>query len=465
MKLIIKTSLSLIVIGVLLIPSLIIPKSALADGMIIRPDPYSDRWDYLGQSSQQAFINYENGLQKMILSIDMEEASEEAVWIFPVPAEPDKVVIDVVTKLPQLRGEEITKKAKSNLLDIKKVLQITQIYTFPFVIMAERIGTYKGMKGIGAPLGMERAEIETDVIVHERLEKEGIATEIITAKTAQALYQYLQNKNLKVEAGSISVLDHYIGKEFTFVVSWISETNIMAPKPQSKQRGVFVTFPTKKIYYPLLPTSVYGSEVVPATIRIVGFVNPKVFKDIKDYTETGYFIDRYFRIGPELKNFYNDVTKNVKYTKIEINAPSKMLTEDLWISKIAPLKIFHALFIVKHPAISGILLLILSSIMTGLLVGVIIFREARNRKGLIKFGLIGIFNCLSIIGLIIATLFVKTKEIREEDKELLAKLKQRGFSTWAIQAKDLRKLGFIPLFSVSFLIISWIIVKLVELSL
>ena len=85
------------------------------------------------------------------------------------------------------------------------------------------MGTFKapiaGEGMLGAPM---RRAIETDVIVHEHLEKEGITTEIITAKTAQALYWYLQNKNLKVEEGSIPVLDHYIGKEFTFIVSWIS---------------------------------------------------------------------------------------------------------------------------------------------------------------------------------------------------------------------------------------------------
>lgn len=461
MKITFKSFLSLTIVGILLTPLLAIPKSALADGMVIKPDPYSDRWDYLGESNQQAFINYENGLEKMILSIGMKEASENAVWVFPVPAEPNKVVIDVVTKMPRLSGEEITKKAKSNLSDIKKVLPVTQIYTIPFIISLSGARYKAPLEGIGAPLGVgEEIAIETDVIVYEHLEKEGITTEIITAKTAQALYRYLQNKNLKIEEGSIPVLDHYIGKEFTFVVSWISQRGSL-----KGQRGVFVTFPTKKIYYPLLPTSVYGSETIPITIRIMGFVSPKVFQDIKDYTETDYFIDRYFRIDTELKNFYSGVTKDIKYTKIEINAPSKMLTSDLWISSRAPLKTFYASFISKHPAISCILLLILSSIITGLLAGIIIFREARNRKGLIKFGLIGLFNCLSIIGFIIATSFAKTKKIREEDKELLAELKRRGYSTWAIQAKDLRKLSFIPLFSVSFLIISWIIVSLIQLSL
>ncbi len=107
-----KILFSFIIISTLLIVSLAIPNLALADGMIIRPDPYSDRWDYLGESNQQAFINYEGGLEKMILSIGMEETSGNVVWIFPVPAEPNKVVIDVVTKFPRLSGEEISKKAK-----------------------------------------------------------------------------------------------------------------------------------------------------------------------------------------------------------------------------------------------------------------------------------------------------------------------------------------------------------------
>lgn len=35
-----------------------------AGGVMIKLDPYSDRWDYSTESNQQAFINYENGLQK-----------------------------------------------------------------------------------------------------------------------------------------------------------------------------------------------------------------------------------------------------------------------------------------------------------------------------------------------------------------------------------------------------------------
>ena len=58
-----------------------------------------------------------------------------------------------------------------------------------------------------------------------------------------------------------------------------------------------------------------------------------------------------------------------------------------------------------------------------------------------------------------------SKEVKKEDEKLLEKLKQRGFSIQALQRKDSRKLIFVPLFSGLFLVISWIIVKLIELSL
>jgi len=480
MKSIVKIYLGLILGSLLLLPDFV-----FADGVVIKPDPFSGRWDYLNESRQQAFINYENGLQKMILSIGTEEMAKNAVWIFPVPADPDKVVIDVLTKLPNLHGEEIAQKAKANLSYIKKALWITQIYPWPFTSWMENLSAPADgeMPTFGAEPSSTK-EIEQDVNIYEHLEKEGITTEIITAKTAQGLYNYLQEKNLKIEKGSIPVLDSYIGKEFTFVVSWISSFSPINEETKSKtrpfpfsyqqtqiyqikQRGVFVTFPTKKIYYPLLPTSVYGSKTIPMTIRVMGFVSPSVFKEIKNYTKTSYFIDEWLSRERELKNFYGGEgeAKNVKYTKIEINAPSKTLTDDLWIEKTTPLKTFPALFIARHPFLIGVILLILISLLIGPLSAIIIFKEARNKKGLIKFALLGLSNCLSIIGLVIATIFTKTKEIKKEDEDLLLEVKRRGYSTWAMQAKDIRKLGFVPLFSISFLIISWFVVKLIELSL
>jgi hypothetical protein len=595
-----------------------IPKSVLADGMMIKLDPYSDRWDYSGEDNQQAFINYNNGLQKMIISVGLErENSKGIVWLFPVPSDPNKVAIDVVKSLPGLSGEEISGKAKSNLDDTIKFLQMTQIYTIPFVLFSQTLSVDR-TKGFDSALPVQDIGrgTEPDVVVYEHLEKEGIASEIITAKTANGLYDYLKSKGLKIESGSIPVLDNYIGKDYSFVASWISSpekiitvediknnlynfssqyrypkffdlinslkqkypefnqannsidylksqqggtvlqelTQAIQNDPSiivdtynknqnlANQRGVFVTFPTKEIYFPLLPTSVYGSKTVPATIRVIGHVTPKVFQDIKSYTKTEYYVDSYASFADDLKNFYNGRNQNIKYTKIEINAPSKFFTDDLWLKAQAPAKTYYSTFIARHPIVSAIILFILSSILAGILAGLIIFKDLR--KNPIKLGLIGLSNFLTILGLLITTVLVGTKNkneivepllaeikqkgylwkrrvatilffvalpflvlglfvsssviseisgswryldsdiiipvliiyvlpitvlivsfiikrIKPEDKNLFEQLKLSGYSSWSFQPKDKMKYVFVPVFSVSFLIISWLLVKLV----
>ena len=604
-----------------------IPKSVFADGMMMKPDPYSGRWDYSNESNQQAFINYDNGLQKMIISVGLGgENSEGVVWLFPIPADPNKVTIDVVKSLPQLSGEEISKKAKSNLDDTTEFLQRTQLYTIPFISFYEvLVTTGRVTQGLGR-------NVEQNVIVYEHLDKEGISSEIITAKTANGLYDYLKSKGLKIESGSIPVLDNYIGKEYSFVASWISspsqaivyeyetitnkvlKTNEellsdapqdavnmlingvekglpgireyfqknprdvkgyvdshpyaysivveylqknrpdlaykeiteqrLKPKPvqtNNNQKGVFVTFPTKDIYFPLLPTSVYGSKTVPATIRIIGHVSPKVFQDIKSYTKTEYYVDNHASFTDDLKNFYSGQNQNIKYTKIEINAPSKFLTDDLWINNRAPVKTYYPTFVAKHPMVSAIILFILSSILAGMLAGLIIFRDLRKKP--VKLGFIGLSNFLTLLGLLITIVLVGTKNKNESVEPLLAEIKQKGYfwkrrvatilffvaipflafglfalpsfirkisdlrhsmsdfvisiliiyvlpissliisliikrvkiedrnlfeqlklagySSWLFQPKDKMKYIFVPVSSISFLIISWLLVKLV----
>lgn len=314
----------------------------------------------------------------------------------------------------------------------------------------------------------------------------------------------------------------------------------------TNQRGVFVTFPTKKIYFPLLPTSVYGSKTVPTTIRVIGHVTPNVFQDIKSYTKTEYYVDSYASFADDLKNFYNGQSQNIKYTKIEINAPSKFFTDDLWLKAQAPVKTYYSTFVAKYPIVSAIILLILSSILTGILTGMIIFKDLRRNP--VKLGLIGLSNILTIFGLLITTVLVCTKNkneniepilseikqkgylwkrrvaailffiatplflffclfplsllvrkssytmryfnfedfipvliiyvwpifalivsfifkrIKPEDKNLFEQLKLSGYSPWSLQPKDKLKIAFVPIFSVSFLIISWLLVKFVELT-
>jgi len=106
--------------------------NVFADGMVINQDPrdpYSGEWDYSDESDQQAFINYQDGMEKMIVSVKIDDIEDKnAVWVFPVPAEPAKVAINMVEELPEMNGVEISSSAKSNLAKVKNILFGSQIY-------------------------------------------------------------------------------------------------------------------------------------------------------------------------------------------------------------------------------------------------------------------------------------------------------------------------------------------------
>ncbi len=451
----------LIVIGLLL------PMASFADGgMII---PINNHWDPLDQKSQNAFISYKDGFENLIVAVDLDKSDEGAVWIFPVPAEPNKVVIDVLKNIPNLSGEEVIEKAKQNIRDISRTLRMTQIYP----IFLERETYHYGppiLELLGKNVSWEEIQMRQDVTVHEHLEKEGMTTEIITAKNSKALYAYLAEKGPELKKGTFPMFDYYIGKDYTFVCSWMTKKvitlgqekkdevkEIWEPVPpnkwpvQQKQRGVFITFPTDKIYYPLYPTSIYESKKIPINIRVLDYVKPKLYGTIKPYTKEVKYYWQSYGLGNEFEDFYRG--DNIKYTKIEINAPSKYLTEDLWMKRGTPPTVAVADLFAKHPLIDYFLAAILWSAVAGVIAGLIIFKKSRKIK---RYALLGLCNVFSIIGLVVGTIFTQTKKIEKEKKEKIKEyqkeLKEMGLRITSRDAK--RKIFFVLVFSAVFVILT-----------
>lgn len=529
---------------------------ALADGMVIAVDPYANPYDdsskviYSNENSQNALISYDNGFQNMILSIGIDNpGNSDLVWIFPIPADPGRIVIDILKDIPNLTGEDLSKSAKSNLDGIRASIQATQIYPLLFM------GMFSGSASKSSVVFSDSENLSNiigtgGVIVHEHIVKEGITSEIITAKKAGGLYDYLNGLGLNIDRGAIPVLENYIGEDFSFVVSWISDANVSSDDPwpslgrpgnyisDQSERGVFVSFPTNDLYFPLMPTSVYGSRHVPATLRILGHVSPRIFNDIRPFTTTEYYVNGHIRSTEPMDNFIRDSFSSLNYTKIEIDAPSKFLTKDLWISRRPPFRTFIASTVAEYPVIMGIFLLIVSSVLTGIIVGWIMFRDLRNK--IPTLALIGLANCLSIIGVIVATVLARTRiltgetkelftkigalgywrkrilatalfiysipflftgfilfpifdglgfdfnifgiltvyvlpviafmfaldnmRVKEKDRALFEQLKGNNITTQILHPINTSKFAFIPVYSVSFLFISWLLVKLVEVS-
>lgn len=428
----------------------------LADGMIIRPR------DYIVEKGQLAYIDYNKDakLEKMLLGIQLGNMhGQKAAWIFPVPSNPNDVAIDVLPNLPNYYGSEVKSYARNLISNIVEKMVMYQIW--PAFFFFNRIVYSMNAPSVGRAMESTSVETGQSVVVYEHIEKYGLTTELVGAKDGAAIRLYLVNKGLEVPFEANTVLRNYADKDFTFVVSWLNEPQYDIQKgmaepsyyPNYRQVGVQVMFKTGKAYYPLLPTSVYGSEKVPATIFVNGYVEPVVPEGIKSFTKTTYMKTSggYY---PMYDDSFSSGATPKEYTVISINdVPSKFFTEDMWFTEGAPSEVNYATSIVNsfdYDSQQGIkvwFMVLALSLLLGSLLGLIIFREQWW-----KLALVSLANGLSIIGLIIALFFVKTKGV---DSNLKQKIKQAGLVT--ISRDFTRKFIFLLSFSILFVVLAYVL--------
>lgn len=429
---------------ILILLYLLFTSPVFADGFIYTYD--KDTWSLFNEEQQVCVINYKNGLQNIILTVNTGELrGEKAVWIFPVPAKPENIAIDIIKVFPILHGYDVEESA---VRLISEIFRDMRWHLFP-LLKPIYSGIEKGSSGMEG------------VTIHEIIEKMGLTTGLISSIDGISLSNYLSDKGLVLEDVSRSILDEYAGKGYSFVVSWISDIKKFKQEQGEIKKGyrqlwagdtigVFITFPTDKMYYPLKPTSVYGSKRVPAIIYVMGYVEPELYPEIKMYSEVNYYFQRYPMPQGKLKDFFfgQEMPKDLKYTKIKINPPSKYLTQDLWIKISTPFKVRLADFTSRFILWYGLFFFTISSILASLISGMIIFRSSIISKG--KFTLFGLFNFLTIVGFGIATYFLRTKEITEDIKDYVTR---NGLSIF----EDQRQRHYIILI----IFVSWVLLWLI----
>jgi len=406
------------IVTITILAFLLTPCLVKADGFSI----YADRSFVAlhGENTQIAAINYEDNKEKLLLAVKFEQlVNDSIVWIVPIPANASDVKINIMEEFPMFHGSDILLRVDENREDVTNGIamfaSLSQIYTFPFTIFF-----YYGVFGM-AGKGVE---------VYAHVEKEGIVTEVVTAENANALYDYLREKNITLDVGSIPIIDDYIGENYTFVVSWVTTIE----RETYRTPAIFIEFPTDKIYYPLKPTSIYGERGIPILIYVIDFVKPEIYPEIEEYSQYKYFEGSMWA-GSWLKEFYakaeqeyERMSASLYYTRIMIGAEEDWIVgrgetletpsaenfvDDLWMEKLEkpPPTVERALvtlnnieFLSENLLFVIIIWLILVSLLTGGLVGFLLFRNVK------KFSLIGLANCFTIIGLLLATLaFVKEK--------------------------------------------------------
>ena len=455
-----QLKLFLLIVATFLLFLMTYPPQVQADGAVYH-DNYLNSWLLLQRENQQlCAIHYQDGSEKMILVIDVDDLSRGAgVWIFPVPADPDEIKIGIINSFPKISGESIYRKSEEQISHIFRVILGSQIYTIPFMKVSHMV--FGGVNSIN----LRQTE---RVIVHEHIEKEGLTTEVITAENEEAIYQYLNRKRLNLSDSLKSSLSEYTNKNYSFVVSWISnfskvdkeyvkkynpypdgDSSIGYNKEKLDVLSVFVIFPTNKIYFPLKMTSVYGNQTIPILIYVMQPVTPEIYPKIENYTSIDYFIsDNYFAPEELSKFFSNEKTiRNLEYTRIEIFAPSKYFVKDLWMEKSPPIKVIKFNCLKKYGWLFGIIIFTISSCLSSLLAGISLFEEdVVNKKKLIQWGL---WNFLTLIGFSIATIFLRTKRLKPE---LEKRLESEKIIIW-----DNRKIQFVMRFTMLFVITNLIL--------
>jgi hypothetical protein len=435
---------------------LFISTMVFADGMV---HYYADTWQPMRENRQVAAINYENGYENLVLTIDIDQETKgaKAVWMFPVPATPDKTVIDIVDNFPTFSGQNIAEQYK------------TAMQTYPFISSAYSVIPLVGfllpfvlMPMIGKISYSQDSMKQIDYVkIHESISKFGITTKLITTESSEVLYEYLMVKGFEMPESSKAVIDDYIGKDYSFVISFIDnleeyQTYISENKYYYYNQGslgVFVKFPTDKIYFPLKPTSIYGSTSVPLTLYVTGHVTPELYQEIAG-AKTTYMSNypQYIGNSSTLEKFYNGTTVNRNgFTKIEMNVPSKYFTQDLWINEGAPASIGFKGFVNANTFWVGLIFFAIASILASLSAGIISFGKKIDKK---KFALLGLVNFTTIIGMIIAIILLKTKKI---DDKLKKDIKASGTT---ILLFDKMKIVYFVLFFVFFIILNFVIANI-----
>lgn len=386
----------------------IAPSAAVADGGVFIKE--NDRWTLASQQDQLCAINYKDGVEKMVLAVSMKEALKgtKAVWIFPVPALPDKVTVDVISTVPVPEGHSVTQKGQDGL-ELIQAMAYSPLGVLGFSSGIIKIDMPRSEPRVPSPVpAAASGPGEPDVVVHKSIEKKGMTTELISAESAEGMLLYLKQKGAALDRSSLSIIREYIGKKYSFTVSWISDLdsfrqsrarpgNVSSQTDTGGTMGIAVSFPTEKIFFPMRLTSVYGEQVVRMRVYVMGYVVPELALGRDVPGRISYRRADAFDPGDnqDLRAFFGtgERIRGLRYTQIDIETWAEWLDRDLWAAPGAPLSIHFMEMIAVHSKITAAVLISLLSCLSGLLAGIIVF--SGRRPG--KFALLGLWNWLTVL--------------------------------------------------------------------
>ncbi|ALM75421.1 DUF2330 domain-containing protein [Thermococcus barophilus] len=369
-----------VIIGIIII-SLFIAPPISADGAWFakRIQGEIEYWKLLEESEQLGAIFHSNGVEELYLAVKLSDYNGTLFWMFPVPAQPEKVNVDVSYDFPRFGGMEYREYLRSRLNEEFDGIMLTQIYPI--------LGIFGGIASRGT----------ISVQVYQVVEKHGVHIEVLSAKDPDSLLGYLKSLNFTFPESSKEAFDYYIGRDYSFVLYYISNMT-SARTEYGTLFSVKTTFPAENLYFPLKLTSVYGEQSIPITVYISGFATPKVYDGLN--ASINYFIE----------------DSGKEYTRVEINTKAKNLKDDLWILPEEPEFTRRMKTINRLIKPLGVLIFLLLPLLSSLIAGRLLFGNWKK-----EYLLLGAFNYLTLMGFLIGS-YIILKKNEKLDKSLLTPL-------------------------------------------
>lgn len=332
-----------------------------------------------------SFLRYENGSQGMVVSVELSNTDDDMLWVLPVPPSVDYA--DVSEGRIHLSGSDVFLRGGEGLEDVRYKLFHSQLW--PFLIPEKEPDEAEVMPP------SPREEVEDRIVTYdEYLGEEGMDVSIVSNDDLMA---HLESLSVTVSQEDISVFDSYVQEGYSFVVSEMEAPDPLEEEGMTRgniQRGVVVSFATEEPSYPLMSLKAYKESVIPVTLQVAGFFSPSTDEAQVRYSYADRVVmqDGHREVLGDLHDVYG-------FTQLNIRESSSIMDQDLRMSTDVPFNVWMQDSLHKYSLIIFLIIFPVLSVLSGVIVGVTLTKEGRGFAGMKKWGMVGLYNCLSLAGL------------------------------------------------------------------
>ncbi|MCA9429160.1 MAG: hypothetical protein KC940_01500 [Candidatus Omnitrophica bacterium] len=372
---------------------LLAPQAANADGKAFGGK--FPHFKTLHEKEQVAVIAHQDGIQKMMLAVNIAMASDESgLWILPIPAAATDVEIDLLDSFPRFQGDD-PRHVDIDYHTAFLLMRIPQVWPLFF-------------DAIFSPnfLGV-------DLQIHAKAQKWGIHSEVIETESKEALLSHIHSEGIELASKELDSFDPYFNGDFSFVATWIESISMLKEKfPESTRSlhegrwpSLMVTFPTKRAFYPMLASrwepeekDHYGSLEI--QLAVVGHVTPVVIESsTTDYsTSFQHQIQSEWPKGCPEAFIEGLPTQDIRFSAAWIFVYPEYIDSDIWFEPYHPpgmdlaIRMWKLVNWLVHP-VSLVLFYGLFSCLCAAITGWTLFGRSR------RMALTGLWNFTTIVGL------------------------------------------------------------------